>query len=199
MHTHTKQKNPRFTKLVTSIALALACGAANADGWYAGAGGGQSKMKEPAKALAGTSFDDKDSAWKGFVGYQFQEPVALELSYVDFGQFVGSGVAASDVFDATGATLSVLGGVPFNRTFSLIGRAGVTRWDVDDVYAVPGNSGAPSASGTSFSFGAGAQIDFTRLFGLRVEWERFRDVGEDDTTGESDVDLMSASLVFRFK
>jgi hypothetical protein len=47
-------------------------------------------------------------------------------------------------------------------------------------------------------FGFGASFDIGKTAAVRIEWERFMDVGESDT-GQSDVDLLSASLVFRFK
>ena len=47
-------------------------------------------------------------------------------------------------------------------------------------------------------FGLGASADIAKNFAVRVEWERFLNVGDKDTTGQSDIDLVSASLVFRF-
>ena len=46
--------------------------------------------------------------------------------------------------------------------------------------------------------GLGGSFKATRQVGVRLEWERFLSIGDEDTTGESDVDLFSASLVVCF-
>ena len=33
---------------------------------------------------------------------------------------------------------------------------------------------------------------------MRAEWEKFKDVGDENTTGKGDMDLLSFSLVFNF-
>jgi OOP family OmpA-OmpF porin len=67
-------------------------------------------------------------------------------------------------------------------------------WGVE----LDGAGGSESASGTGLSYGIGLQYDFTNTTGLRLDWERFADVGDEDKTGQSDVDMLSAGLVFRF-
>ena len=45
------------------------------------------------------------------------------------------------------------------------------------------------------------QYNFTKSVGLRVEWERYFEVGSSNFnggTGEADVDLISAGVVFKF-
>ena len=48
--------------------------------------------------------------------------------------------------------------------------------------------------------GLGAQYNFTPSVGLRLEWERYFEVGGKDatSTGEADIDLITAGLVFKF-
>jgi hypothetical protein len=45
--------------------------------------------------------------------------------------------------------------------------------------------------------GLGAKLSFTESVHARVEWERFADIGDDDT-GQDDVDLLSVGLGFAF-
>jgi len=201
MFTDRKSKGSRLATAVTAATLTLSSGMAAAQGLYLGAGGGESKLKEPSKALSSlsTSVDDKDSAWKAFLGYQFQQtPVALELGYVDFGKFTGSTpvLGVIDTWKAKGAYLDLVGGLPFNNQFSLFAKVGALRWRVEDT---PLAGGASRHDGTDLTFGAGAQFDFNKNVGARIEWERFKKAGNENSGGRSDVGLASASLVFRLQ
>jgi opacity protein-like surface antigen len=48
------------------------------------------------------------------------------------------------------------------------------------------------------NLGVGAQFNFTKQVGARLEWEKFSDVGDDATTGQSDLELISISVIFSF-
>ena len=56
----------------------------------------------------------------------------------------------------------------------------------------------PQLSGLSPRSIVGAGFFFGQGWGIRVEWERFAGVGDDETTGESDVDLLSGSIQYHF-
>lgn len=173
--------------------------AQNPQGWYAGMGVGESTMKDESTALLGTQFDDSDTGGKIFGGYSFTPNGAIEFGYVDFGEFTGSGGGFTDNWEASGLNLSLLGAWPLAHQFSLLGKIGVTRWDVDNTFTVGGAPFSPSENGTDVSYGVGAQYDFHRQVGARLEWERFADVGDSATTGQSDLDLLSLSVVFKFR
>lgn|SRR5690554_6759028 len=181
---------------------------ASADGWYVGGGIGQSKVDavecEPDPDIA-CSADDSDTAFKVFGGYQFASPAsspftgAVEFGYVDLGEASitasDSSAAARIVLEGSGFTFSVLGSLAATDWLSLIGKVGVMRWDYDvdvSVATVLGSGfGSGSDSGTDIMFGFGAGFAMTEQFGARLEWERF------DIDGD-DVDLMSASFIYRF-
>lgn len=175
----------------------LAPGWASAQGGYAGIGAGQSSMKDESDALLGTSFDDSDTGWKLFGGYSFNPNAAVEFAYIDFGEFTGRGGGFTDNWEATGINISAVGSWPLANEFSLLGKIGATRWDVDDNFTVAGVPVSVSENGTDLSYGIGVQYDFTRQVGARLEWERFTDVG-DDTTGQSDLDLLSLGVAYKF-
>jgi len=40
-------------------------------------------------------------------------------------------------------------------------------------------------------------IDFTKDFAARGEWQRYKDVGDLNTTGQGDVDFIGVSLVYK--
>ena len=172
---------------------AFAQGTPFMQGGYVGFGAGQSKMKDTGSVLPGGGIDDSDTGWKIFGGYKFNPNLSAELTYIDFGQFEGGG-GVTGSWEPTGINGSVLGILPLPNQFSVFGKLGATRWDVDN------NLGGTSSSdnSTDVSYGIGAQYDFNRDIGARLEWERFADVGETGTTGQSDLDLLSASVVWNF-
>ena len=53
-----------------------------------------------------------------------------------------------------------------------------------------------SDSTTDFTLGVGVRYDFTRNFGLRAEWQRYTGLKALDE--ESDVDVMSLGVVWKF-
>lgn len=46
--------------------------------------------------------------------------------------------------------------------------------------------------------GVGISLDITERFGLTAEYERYLDVGDDEETGTSDIDVVSAGVYIRF-
>ena len=58
-------------------------------------------------------------------------------------------------------------------------------------------SGSDKDTNTDLTFGAGVKFDMTRNVALRAEWQRYKDMGGDDT-GESDMDVLSVGVLYRF-
>ncbi|SRR5712692_4574636 len=200
-------------KLIVLLAL-LFTSIAQAEG-YIGAGIGQSKAIDLPGCAAVTSavscsVTDTDTGIKVFGGYQFNENGAVEISYIDLGKvtananFIISGIPVSSQAErkSHGFDLGVIGILPVNNQFSFLGRAGMFLWSADFSVTASGGgvtlSNSQSASGNSLSYGIGAKYDFDKSIGLRAEFQRFKDVGDKNTTGQSDVDLLSISLVLRF-
>jgi len=187
-------------------------------GWYIGAGAGQSKANNVGSCsdLNGLfdpgfscSINSTDTGWKLFGGYQFNRNLAVEGTYVDLGNFKmsASGTAggipstASGSDKASGFSVDAVGTWPINEQFGLIGRIGLFAWTLDTSTDASGGlvaTGSDSPTGTSLDFGVGAKYDFGPNVGARAEFQRFQSVGNDNT-GKSDIDLISASLVYRFR
>lgn len=183
-------------------------------GWYAGAGGGWSSFNgnevDLAPGLASetytlTKLDDDSTAWKVFGGYQFNKNWAAELAYTDLGKFSFEADVSAGPF-ATGTeygkakpacwSLSAVGILPVGNNFSLLGKAGICRWDdhARVVYPATGTIEPVESTGTDLTFGLGAKYDASRNLGVRAEWERFNNVVHD----RSSVDLWSLSLQYSF-
>jgi OOP family OmpA-OmpF porin len=174
-------------------------------GFYAGVGAGQAKANDActgAAAVGITSCDDTDTAWRIFGGYRLYEYVAFEIGYADGGKYKASGVVlgvpASGEIKANAWDFVVVGILPFNKQFSAFGKLGFARWDIDASGSALGLSASVSDNGLSPTYGLGVQYDFAKQFGVRVEWLRYQDVGDENTTGQSDVDVIGASVLFKF-
>lgn len=168
-------------------------------GWYIGIGIGQSKFKGSCEGVSGPGITCKETDTGGKIlgGYQLSKNFALELGYADLGQtkatFSGFGSAT---IGAKGFEFTGIGMLPLNEQFSLLARAGLFNWKVDFKDGT-GLVGSANASGTDLTYGFGLKFDFTRDFAARGEWQRYKDVGDLNTTGQGDVDFIGVSLVYK--
>ncbi len=210
--------------LITSVAVTLFTAptafAANVGG-YIGASVGGSKVKDApsgsefdaelaaAGITATSSVDDTDNGWKIYGGYKFNQNMAVEGSYADFGELtIDSNVTSPftgtihTTWEAQTLAVAGVGILPLAYSMELFGKIGVHYWDVDLQSTASAGGGAGSASesdnGTSLLFGVGAGYNLNNNFALRAEWERYDNVGDDNTTGESDVDMWSVGVMYMF-
>ena len=199
------QVNLRRSMRAVALATALTAAApalAQNTGFYAGGALGQAKAKDACSGITGIGFaggcDDKDTAWKIFGGYQFNPNLGVELGYVDLGNFTANGTVlgapVSGSVEAKGFELVGVGSIPFTQQLSGYAKAGAFRWDVDTSTTV----GSAGDKGTDFTYGLGLKYDFTRNIAGRLEFQRYNNVGETSTTGQSDVNLWTAGVMFKF-
>ena len=184
--------------LGAASALAFAGPATAQDvGFYAGFHIGQSSAEDACTGVSGPgiSCDDKDTAWKILGGYQFNRNFALEFAYTDFGEVSASGTFTASI-EATAFELVAVGMLPVADRFSVYGKIGMYRGDTEFSTNNPLFDNA-SESNTDLTFGIGVRFDFTKNLGVRAEWQKYQDVGGGDI-GESDVDLISVGLIWKF-
>ncbi len=176
-------------------------------GFYAGGAVGQTKAKDACTDLTDLapfvgSCDDKDTAWKIFGGYQFNRYIGAEIGYVDLGKVTANGtilgVPVSANIKAKGFEALAVGTLPINEQFAAYGKAGFFRWDVDASAVVGGVAVAASEKGTDLTYGIGLKYNFTKNLAVRVEYQRYKDLGDENTTGKSNVDVIGVGLVFKF-
>lgn len=185
-------------------------------GWYTGFNAGQSRAKIDDTRIAdgllndgftttSISNDDRHFGFKAFGGYEFNRYFALEGGYFNLGKFgftadtSPAGSLRGDI-KLQGANFDAVGSVPLSDKFSLFARAGLNYADAKDSFAGTGSVAvidrSPRKWAANYKFGFGAEYDFTRFIGMRIEAERYR---IDDAVGnKGDVDLYSAGLVFKF-
>jgi OOP family OmpA-OmpF porin len=154
-------------------------------------------------------------SWSAFGGYRFSSFLAVEAGYIDFGtaEYRASGtvnppgpVASAPAsysadFDVSGFTLAAIGSFPLGQMFDLHARAGVLFADTEISQSV--TIGTMSA-GDSFStnsqdlfYGLGVGLHLGERWSLSLDWQQFKDVGDEDDTGETDIDRLSLGVTFR--
>lgn len=175
----------RKTKLLSTLLLSATLGvaafgaSAQEPGFYAGAGVGQSFVDEGA-------YDDEDTAFSVFGGYQFNRYFGLEAGYADFGKIEPE--TAGPALEGDSAYLTAVGSVPITAHFSAYAKAGFHRWNVDT--DLPGLTGDDD-SGTDPTYGVGLQYRFSDTVALRGEYSRFE-------VEDADADLAQLQVRFDF-
>lgn len=153
-----------------------------------------------------SKLDKDDTAYKAQVGYQFNENFAVEGGYVDLGKArysaTYSGGRSNASVKSSGPVIAALGIMPLNESFSIFGKLGVIYAKVESSVDATGPGGAASGSSSSTklktNWGGGVTYNINKQFGIRAEYEQFRKLGDSSTTGESNVNMLSAGVVYTF-
>ncbi len=142
----------------------------------------------------GFSCDDNDTGFKGAVGMVVNDYISMEVGYADLGSFDLSGGGGGEV-EFNGMTVHALGTYPVNDDFKLYLRAGfgILHTDVKPSVGIP-----TEETDLEFGVGLGMQYNFTKAVGMRLEWERYMNVGDRATTGDTELDFISAGLINTF-
>lgn len=190
-----------MSKLIGAAALTLGLVsmpalAADDQGFYAGVGVGELTVDFSGDVL-GTpvSFDDSDTSFRIFGGWQFNEFVAVEAGYVDGGTatetLVIGGVSADVDIDMTGFDLMLRGQLPLGESFYAFAEAGMIFWDADVTATSGATSASDSDSGEDLGYGAGFGFNFSDNAGVRAEYVVY-------DISDVDVDAIMASFLWKF-
>lgn len=173
---------PVAGSLLLSLAAAGAAGAAPIkleDKVYVGASVGQSNIDE---SVGGFAFDDDDTGWQVFAGYDFSNALGVEAGWIDMGEY---NVGAADL-GLDGATLAVTGRMPIVPNWSVFVKGGAFFWEAES------STAGLATDDVDFLAGAGVrfQIPNNENFGVRAEWTYF------DSSPQ--IDMYSLGLEARF-
>lgn len=133
------------------------------------------------------------------IGYEYSPYVAVEGEYFRTGKL--SALSANPAFQvgrsgARGFGLDAVGALPIWYRFSLLGKAGVRRVALDqDSLTIPVLANGALIQG---KLGLGLQYNFSRSLGFRAEVERYRNLGPDRAIADTDGDVYSLGVMFRF-
>ena len=191
-----------MNRLTWAVAMALGlismpALAADGQGFYAGVGAGQLSV-DTSGDIDGTSFsfDDSDTAFRIFGGWQFNENFGLEAGYVDGGSASETiNIEGTDVdfkIDVSGIDLMLRGVLPVGESFFAFAQAGMIFWDADFKASALGVSESDSDSGEDLAYGAGIGFNFSENAGVRAEYMIY------DISSDSDVDSILASFFWKF-
>jgi opacity protein-like surface antigen len=162
-----------------------------------------------------SQLDGSSTELHGLVGYRLNPYFGFELAFMDIGTLnysatmtlTGGGLpspspgsTAADM-SAKGPVISVLGTVPLRKRWEVYGRAGLFYADTTlglsaSVLNVTSSSSI-SARSTDIVLGVGGGFNLSRRFSIRLEYQKLKDVGDADRTGERDVDVIDLSLLIR--
>lgn len=209
-------KASRALGLITLAAISSPYAMADASEAYGGISAGRSRAKIDdgritgnllGGGLATTSItdDNRDTGYKIFGGYKFNENFAIEGGYFDLGKF---GFSATTLPAGTldgkirirGLNLDAVGIIPITKNFSAFGRLGLNHAQARDSFTGTGSVNVanpnPSKRETNGKIGLGLQYNFTESLGMRLEAERYRI--NDAVGNKGDINLVSLGLIFRF-
>ncbi len=166
-------------------------------GFYLGGSIGQSTLKVPSDVTDIPVFDENDTGYKFFGGYNLNLALinlGIEGGYTNFGK--PSFALDSDTslsIDADGWSVWGLGGINIGPV-DVFAKVGTISWDASlNISGIdPGfGIGDLSDSGTDVGYGLGARISLGSL-SIRGEWEAF------DIEDTDDVFLFSVGLAWQF-
>ncbi len=183
--------------------------------WYVGAGAGRSKstidqdrivrglIAGGASSVAFTS-DERNTAYKLFLGKQLNKNFALEGGYFDLGKFgfnattTPPGTLNGDV-NFRGLNLDLVAQLPLTQRFSAYGRLGMNYAKANAHFSGTGLSAGinrdTSERKLNPKVGLGLEYKFTEALALRGEVERYR--VNDSVGNRGDVDFYSVNLVYK--
>jgi OOP family OmpA-OmpF porin len=149
----------------------------------------------------GVTCDDSDTAWKIYGGMEINEYMSMEIGYVDLGEVKYSGTPSGTRY-TNGMIVDVVGTYAASPSFILSARGGMNFLNAEVNGTIAGTPTLNTGdTDIAWSFGVGAQYNLTPVVGLRLDWERFFEVGSSNYnggTGEADVDMLSAGIVYKF-
>lgn len=161
-------------KIAAAAALAIVAStavAADAPAFYVGADIGQTKIDDA---------DDNETSYGMFAGYQVNEMFAVEANYRVLADFAFLGADLK----TTQTGLSAIASMPLSNNFSVYGRLGYNRIDVE----ASGPLGTADADESGVLYGVGLGYAFTPTVSARVEVQK----------PTSDSTNFSAGLSFKF-
>jgi len=154
-------------------------------GVYVGAALGMSGARQVCTNTTIGGCDDRETSLRLFGGYQMNRNLAVEGGYQYFGTFSqGSRGVVSNAVDVV-----AVGSWPFSQEFSAYGKVGG--------YLARTSSAPASEDNTGLVYGLGVEWTLNKAWGVRGEWLRYNNVGGGGLGFNTDIDVLSAAIVWR--
>jgi len=189
--------------------------AVNAEGIYAGLGFGKTTSDSGiTNVSSGGTLDETDNSTKLTIGYELDDTYSVEGFYINGFENRLSGDSNTTWNNADGSADSMDESNPITDEKDAMGIAFVAKTNITNDFNVLGKIGyykwnyKLSAAGShlpSFDsndkdmmYGIGAEYNIDKNVALRTEYEVFKG-GRTTALTDTDFDMLSASLVFRFE
>ena len=154
----------RLNLSLLTLCAALGCAAslpARAEGFYAGGELGSPSYRDDINGVnAGSS--GTGASGKVYGGYQLNPNVAVEAGGMDLGHVD----EATGKIKGQGLCVDLVGSVPIAQDWSVLGRVGAARADLE--------TSNGDDHGAGLDYGAGVQYKLNSNVSLRGEWENYR-------------------------
>lgn len=160
-----------------------------------------------------STIDNTDTALSIFAGYQINPYFALEYGYIELAKShydaavtlvfptpptTVSGRITND-FESKGMTFAGIGSFPLGRVIDLHARVGLYFAQTDRESNTLNYIANRSSNSEDLFYSAGVGFKLGARWSLSVDYTTYQDVGDDkEGTGETDIDNISTSIVFRF-
>lgn len=213
-----------ITAVAAAFALPLAAQAddywGNGDNWYSGGYfevdvgqdhyGSSNSQTSTSTANSTANFSDTNTGWRANLGAQFNPWFGLELSYVDFGSVndtINFSSPSNSSFKSTRKAnaygIAGVGTVPFgNSGWSGFLRLGTVDGHVQTNNTSVGSIPVPSSNTTSNDwrayYGVGVNWQFSEHWALRLGWDQYHNLGNENTVGQSNINFANIGLKVRF-
>lgn len=215
-YSRSKTTKPLLMGLITLALASSQITSAAEQGWYLGANLGLSDADMDSDSLIDRQRadgfnnirlqnDDDAVGFKIYSGYQLNQYIALEGGYFDLGAFsyraftTPYGVYTSENM-LRGVSMDLVALIPMTDRLNAIGRFGATRYQSEYTNrgygAVSVNPFNSKSRESGHKMGLGLEYTVSNNLGLRLEAERY-DI-EDAMFRNTDVDMVSFGLVYRF-
>jgi opacity protein-like surface antigen len=168
--------------------------AAQDSGVYLGGSAGTATGKDSCNGAISLPCNRSGTSWGVHAGYQARF-LGLEIGYRNLGKISnqnGGGMNA-EVKSKLGEALLVAG-LPIER-LTVYGKGGIYR-----AKSTLKSNFVPEGSSTraGWTLGAGLSYDITRHLAVRLEYQRYNDLGGDAVGFRSDVDVTTLGAIVRF-
>lgn len=172
-----------------------------------------------------SSLDDSQSAYGAQVGFRWNRYFAAEVGYAHLGEakydfsgvvdytnlLAGSPALNREIdfqtaytFTSAGPTLAAVGLMPIGAHFEVQGKLGLFFADTRQTARIRDVEKSTNiyhrrtdASQNELFAAIGATWVATESLSVRIEYQRFFDVGDDEKTVETDIDVINVGVLFR--
>ena len=158
-----------------------------------------------------SSLEDSDTGFGVIAGYRLTPYVAIEASYLDLGAaeyrlagFADLGATFGVIefeggadIEVTGPAVALVGIIPVSETIELYGKAGMFFSETDFTVFIDTVSESATFSSEEIMYGAGMAWNLNPNWSLRLDFQRFADVGDEDELGEANIDQFSIGVLYR--